>query len=265
MTASLTSAQIALNVDGGDWDDPVWGPANESATAGNDYIVNNTNGAFDLDLPGGAPTTFAGDSLTIVSGSRADFKQDGTATWILDGGTLRHTSGGNNFDIGGSLDITANGGAIDYNNGSFTVSASLTGSGDLSLTSGSGNTSNMLFSGGGSFSGTLNFTTLDSAVNAAALDFSAAYSNASVVFSDPSNYTTGLYDLDSTDTFAAFTVGSTSLAPGTYTYTDLTNEGIGDLFTNNSGSLTVVPEPSVSLLLLGSSALLLLVRRRVRS
>ena len=246
MTASL-SAQIVLTVDNDDWNEATWGPGPSAPTSGNDYLVDGANAANNTRVE---TPTFAGDSLTLTNAGLALFKSSGSTNWILDGGTLQHGTANNTFTVGGDVDVVS-ASTINLNNGDFVFSAPLSGSGDLTIEENSGATS-LTLNGGGTYSGQLDLDTTDVEIT-----FGTSLSNASLLI------TGGSYNLTNNISLASFTADSVTLSPGTYNATDLTNAGVSS-FTDNGGTLTVVPEPSSAILMLAGGGLLFAMGRRPR-
>jgi hypothetical protein len=69
------------------------------------------------------------------------------------------------------------------------------------------------------------------------------------------------YNVFQTNTIKSLTVGTTVVAPGTYTAGELNLLTSSSEFVNGGGTLTVVPEPG-SIALLGGAGMLMLLRRR---
>jgi hypothetical protein len=64
-----------------------------------------------------------------------------------------------------------------------------------------------------------------------------------------------------TNVFASATLGTTALATGTYTLSDLTGLGLDSYIKGTTGSIQVIPEPATLGLIAASGSLLLVVRR----
>ena len=106
-------------------------------SAGNDYFVGLE---FLRTPPDSVDYTFAGDSLTLLSGGAVICKATGSRTvnanWIMDGGYIRSGAGSTQtITIGGTMDIASTG-SIWADQSPYVLSATLSGSGNLSLTSG---------------------------------------------------------------------------------------------------------------------------------
>jgi len=63
------------------------------------------------------------------------------------------------------------------------------------------------------------------------------------------------------DTLAGITNGTSSMAAGTWTATDLNNFFGGTNFVGTTATFTVVPEPDAAVMLLGSAGMLFAFRR----
>lgn len=264
-------------------------------TAGNDYVV--TDKLFRTPTPGG-DVTFQGDSLTINSSSYGDinhafmFKGTGyTATvngMTLNGGNLRAAeSSTHNFRLAGNLSITANGGTMHTQGGMF-VDSAISGSGQLRIED-TGNTDALrvvtFTSGANTFNGNLvmNGGASDRARFALSstgrlnFDIGAVGVNNSVSGTGTANFDgIFLFDLTgasstlgdtwtiasvSSQTFGAnFTVGGGFADNGDDTWTSGNYQ-----FSETTGALEVIPEPSTYAVIFGSLALAgVLVRRRLR-
>lgn len=55
----------------------------------------------------------------------------------------------------------------------------------------------------------------------------------------------GLYNLKGSQRFSKVFIDSKSIAPGTYSFQDLSSEGFADFFIDNGGSITVTQSPEV--------------------
>lgn len=106
-------------------------------------------------------TTFAGDSLTIVSETEVLLKQSNgstsSANLIMDGGILRLSpDGSGSATVAGTIDVQSTSviGLVRNDNLTMTISSTLTGSGDLLLRGGGNNNSgNLLLIFNGNLSG----------------------------------------------------------------------------------------------------------------
>ena len=277
--------QTANDGSNNNWNlDTIWGGA--TPTSGNTYVTGTgfaAAGATNLGVSvtgrirdiGGTP--FAGDSLTIVSGSELLLKNQATtstANIILNGGVIRFAPDGNSAaTLAGNLNVAAES-YLGTNIGviaTFTVASALTGNSILHVSAGSPNTTNLSstisFTGDLSgFTGTLNLGggTRTGGAKDATLDFGQDYFLPSVTLRMGEFASADFLNLDQNLTFGSFSFASTSLAAGTYSA-----ETLNGLFGNGSqfiggGSLSVVPEPSAAALLVGAGCGLVVLGRRRR-
>lgn len=249
---------------------------NAAPIAGNDY---STNG-FTLRTPANTSShTFAGDSLTVTTGSSFSFKGTSSSatitvgSLILDGGSLA-TIITSDFHLAGGLSVTGNGGMLNSQDKNLYVDSVLSGSGALSVidSNGATNGSNTVFftNGSNTYNGTLtvgnsfnltstgklNFAIGANGVNNSvmgagtaafdgifAFDLSGAASSGSWTIVDISTLNesfTGTFIVEGwTDN------GDDTWGSGTYTFSELT------------GLLTTaaIPEPSTYAMLTGALAL----------
>ena len=295
MVTALTSVSNAATITqtvndtvNSDWNThALWGSPAAVPTAGNNYLTANLGGAASSTGLGSSVTTrvrdtgvnpFAGDSLTISSSTELLLKNNNTTTTgnvILNGGTVRFApSGGTLATLAGTLNVAADSylGLAGSVNQTFTVNSAITGSGVLHLAA--GNTASTvqpiltLALGGdlSGFNGVLNLgggTSTSGSINAT-LDFNLNYTLPFVAFVMGQSASADVVNLDQNVTFGSFTFGSTSLAAGTYTATDLNGlVGNGSQFIDGGGTLTVVPEPSTFAMLTAGLTLLAIRRRRI--
>ncbi len=132
-TVSLTSTDTigttSMDQDGvNNWSDGL------DPSAGNDYVVN----VEWLRTPGSGDLVFAGDSLTVQADGGIINKNGGaqtlTANLILDGGLVRSGSGSTDtFTLDGTLDVTANNGALVPDQSPYIINSDITGAGTLYL------------------------------------------------------------------------------------------------------------------------------------
>lgn len=264
-----SSAPITQTVDqSGDsssnWTAAIWGTPAAAATAGHDYLTSS--GFVVRTSNSGSNSTFAGDSLTIEGTGQLRAKRPSTANFILTGGGELQAAG-SSAEIRGTLLVPDADSGTLYATSSYDlpVAAAISGSGTLNTTGLAGvvisNASNT-FSGTWTVSGG---TLTGSAAGAlGAADFvvndqgilDIQYSYLGGTGSDLAINTGGLFNLDdaTAHVFQSVTLGSDSLAPGTYLYSTLTPAQQA-YFTPGilgTGSITVVPEPgTMGLLLLG--------------
>jgi len=271
-------------------------------SAGNTYFVTGTTFTVRSPQSAAASYTFGGDSLTVnnarllfatLGGSNITvnnltltnggmLSNGTTATQVLQG-TLAingsafvrlHTVGaetGRNITIAsqisgngsvgliqkGTLSLTGVGNTF---NGTWTV-------GGIGVTIPDGtysNSSSLISSLVGSSAGSLG---VDSNVTLniwSRFDVNYDWSTAGALTlaSNGGSATAIIMTLDQNITVGALTVAGFSFGSGTYDYNALSTLGYADYFTNNGGSITVVPEPhSVALLALGSVGVMLWGRR----
>lgn len=282
--------QTANDGTNGNWNTrAIWGTPAATPTAGNDYVTGTgfaAAGATNLGVSvtgrirdtGVAP--FAGDSLTIVSGSELLLKNlstTSTANIILNGGVIRYApTGGNAATLAGNLDVAAES-YLGTNNGvvtTFTVAAALTGNSILHVAAGAGDASNLSstisFTGDLSgFTGTFNLGggTRTGGAKDATLDFGQDYVLPSVSLRMGETASADFLNLDQNLTFGSFSFASTALPAGTYSAAALNGLfGNGSQFIDLAGThtFTVVPEPSAAALLAGVGCCLVVLGRRRR-
>ena len=131
VTLSVTDSigETSMDQDGSNhWSDGL------DPSVGNDYVVD----VEWLRTPGSGDVVFAGDSLTLQSNGGIITKNGGaqtvTTNLILDGGLVRSGAGsGDTFTLAGTVDITANNGALVPDQSPYIISADITGTGDLYL------------------------------------------------------------------------------------------------------------------------------------
>jgi hypothetical protein len=275
----------------GNWNTrAIWGTPAATPTAGNDYVTGTgfaAAGATNLGVSvtgrirdtGVAP--FAGNSLTIVSGSELLLKNlanaTSTANIILNGGVIRYApTGGSAATLAGNLNVAAES-WLGTNNGvvtTFTVASAITGNSILHIAAGSGDSSNLSstisFTGDLSgFTGTFNLGggTRTGGAKDATLDFGQDYFLPGVALVMGQTASADFLNLDQNLTFGSFSFASTALPAGTYSAANLnTLFGNGGQFIDLAGThtLTVVPEPSAAALLAGAGCGLAALGRRRR-
>ncbi|GAA5483201.1 hypothetical protein [Haloferula sargassicola] len=166
---SLSQAQaeiITQSIGNIDWNAAMWGDPAAPPTAGNDYFTDSTLDRVRIAADG-TSSTFGGDSLTLVQGSRALIKlQNGAVATLngdltLDGGGISYGPNGgphdgtlivDNFVVTGTgADITPSGGV-----GTFTIDGTLRGDGDLQMLVVSGtNLRTVVFTDVGDYTGNM--------------------------------------------------------------------------------------------------------------
>ncbi|MDQ8207303.1 PEP-CTERM sorting domain-containing protein [Coraliomargarita sp. SDUM461003] len=252
------------NTDGG----AIWSDGN-AASAANDYFVSG----FTLRTTTSS-STFSGNSLTLQSGGSLLLKP-GEANriytinnLILDGGTINHGQPSNsNTFIAGAITLlsdslyTATGSS--YRNA--TISASVSGSSVFNVNLGTSDDLT-ISSASNSFSGEWRVTQSDSG---SVSDFFAtgngALGNADVTIGSGIKFDVdydiasstktlaldGIMILDQNHTFGIVQIDGDTLAAGTYSFADLNTAYDAFFEDGGTGSITVVPEPSVYALLSG--------------
>lgn len=264
-------------------------------TAGNDYVV--TDLLFRTPTPGG-DVVFQGGSLTINSSVYGDlnrafmFKGTGyTATvnnMTLNGGNLRAAEGSSQiFRLDGNLTITATGGTM-HTQGGLVVDSAISGSGPLRIED-SGNTDALrvvtFTSGANTFNGNLILN--GSASDRARFDLApTGLLNFDIGAPGVNNSVFGT----GTATFSGvflFDLAAASSTPGdSWTIASVSNQSFGNTFSVGggfidngdgtwtsglyqfselTGALEVIPEPSTYAVIFGSLVLAgaLLRRRRL--
>lgn len=148
----LPTATVTQTVDDIDWNGDMWGSPAAGPVSG-DLHVSASVGAQNRFLTSTEDSTFGGDSLKVVTGTKAVLKTEHGHTstipgyLILDGGSLIHQPGSGTHHV--TLDalilsVTVNGGFIAVGSDSWRLSidAVLTGIGDLTLRYNSGTDAN---------------------------------------------------------------------------------------------------------------------------
>lgn len=254
----------------------IWNP-NGAPIAGNDYI--NPLG-FTLRTPE-ATSTFAGDSLTIrgTLGLKSAVSTSRTKTvnnLILDGGVIQNFTDGANFiqTLAGNVTVLSNSSVVVGNSLQVrhtVLSAAIGGSGNLSVSTLGGSGSRLeVTNAANTFSGFWNLNsgllrfTLDGSVGNGDIRVSGGTleiqhnwnNNGSLLDIDGGNITLGAFNW----TVGALDLGGSSLAPDNYTVAELNSFGTGVF--SGTGSITVVPEPTVVSMMICGLGILLSVPRR---
>ena len=259
-----------------DWD---WAAAGVSpgSYAGNDFV---NSGTIRTRESGG--DTFNGASLTVngtlaLKSSNGQSKTNTVNDLRLDGLISNFTSGsGKTQTLAGGLTFIGDSNVNATKAGEtrhITIASLVSGASGITVTHQGGTTSNRVryTNASNSFSGTWK-------VNAAELIFNnaGAVGTADIIVSGANadleikgdwnigaelTVTAGTVKLADFDwTVNALTLGSDSIAAGTYTVSELDALGAG-VFTGTTGTITVIPEPA-SLVLMGLGSLCMLSRRR---
>jgi len=253
-----------------------------AASGTNDYVVSG----FTLRTTTGS-STFQGNSLTLQTGGSLLLKPNSSNivhtinNLILDGGTINHGQPANsNTYIAGAITLisdsnyTATG--SDYRNA--TISASVSGSSVFNVNLGTSDDLT-ISSASNSFDGEWRVTQNDSgSVSNFFATGNGALGNADVTIgsgirfdadydinnSAKSLVLDGIMTLDQDHTFGIVQIDGDTLAAGTYSFADLNTAYDAFFEDGGTGSLTVVPEPSVYALFSGLLAFgWLAMRRRV--
>lgn len=266
------AATIVQTVGNIDWNANMWGSPAAAPTAGNDYVTATgvTNDLVRISANGGS-STFGGASLRIVSGTAGLLKNSNSTSTIngsliLDGGLINHgPNGGDTSNLAATLDVDGfevrSASEIQIGNaaGNLTVTAPLTGAGNLALYGTNSQTGDIVsFNGISAFTGTINLGTSGA--------LTLGFGTADYTFSNTLNILgTSVLQVNNGQTLT-FTLGDLidpvngAVAVGTYTGAGLT--GLGANYANNGGTLVVIPEPSAALLGLACLSAVFLRRRR---
>ncbi len=256
----------------------------EAASGTHDYI----NDAFTLRTPTSS-STFSGKSLKLTTGDGTQgsllLKPNGANrvftidNLILDGGKITHGQPGiTNAFIAGAITLTADSfysaTGSDYRRA--TISASVSGSSVFNIDLGTSDDL-LISSTSNSFDGEWRVTQADSG---STTDFFAtgngSLGNADVTIGSGIKFDVdydiasstktldlnGLMILDQDHTFGIVQINGDTLGAGTYSFTDLNTAYDAFFEDGGTGSLTVVPEPSVYALLSGMLAFVCIAMRR---
>jgi fibronectin-binding autotransporter adhesin len=170
MLTAVGHSQIVQTVASGgtttEWNDAIWGTPAAVPSSGNAYqTAAGLDASSDTRLgvfvtgrvrayggTDGTPT-FAGSSLSIVSGTELLIKSAGTtyaANLLLNGGVVRFApNAGGNATLTGTLNVGAESylGVVQSSTSVFTVNSTLTGSSLLHLAGGDGDGNSLIFGG----------------------------------------------------------------------------------------------------------------------
>ena len=239
-TATLGDT-ITQTVGNLDWNAAMWGTPAAAPTSGNDYVsaTGVLNNNFRISAAGTA-STFLGNSLKVVSGTRALLKnQNGAIATLngdlfLDGGRISHAP--NTGPHAGTLHlnqlvVSGTGSFIDINGVStFTIDGTLTGSGDLLLKP-------ELTAGGTiSIAGISNYTGALTVQAPVRLDFGADYTFTNSL----TLQTTATLNVDKALTFTAGKLIANGVVINAGTYSGATLTALGANFVDGGGTLTVL-------------------------
>lgn len=255
----------------------IWNP-DGAPVAGNDYINPAT---FTLRTPDTSGPSFAGDSLTIRGslGMKSTNNSSFTKTvsnLILDGGSISNFTSGAGFiqTLQGNMNVVS-ASTIQVGQTSetrhFRFSCAISGSGQVNFNSAGGTGSYLEVTNGANTysglwdiaSGILRFTSSGS-VGSADIHITSGTveiqhnwaGTGSLLDVDGGNITLGAFNWTVSD----LNIGSNILPPDNYTVAELNSYGTG-IF-SGTGSITVVPEPSVTILCLTGACLVVFRSRR---
>lgn len=276
-TASLSAAtitQVGANSFGESWlTGADWSDGNP-ASAGNDYV--NTGFLLRTPTAGSGPFVFAGDSLTINGGGELLVRDENAFAVVqignltLDSAVVNVFSGQKNL-VATTVTIGAGGARFSTatsNTFVFDTNSTVQGAGNI----GQGGNGNALL-----WFNTLNASTYTGTIVAGnalgntsdgstRLQFRDGFSSGGglvLARADTNDPTRLIFDADIT--FTSLQIDGVNFGNGTYNFTDLTAQVSADFFIGNTGTITVVPEPSTFALLSGALALLAIARRRRRA
>lgn len=294
LTLPLHAASVFWDGGGSNqlWDTPENWSDNAAPSAANDYVVDNAT----VRSPDASSTSFAGNSLTIQNGAVLNLYRTNIGSYFNNNhaipglsvsnaeirpessnGSIAHTltnalalSGANTVNMTQRSNFTMN----------LFLGGAITGSGSLNVTRGSvGTQRKLVFSGDASgYSGditvagnTASKTLIFDIANAGGwgtgdltmgdfgvLDLVTAFTSGSSSLALSNNST---LKLTAGASIAGLSINGNAVPLGTYSAAELTALGFGGNFSGD-GSLSVIPEPSSSLLLVLSSSLLLIRKRR---
>lgn len=279
-TVTVSAAQAALvtqdttNNTNDSWSQAATWDNNNPASVGNDYV---TPSGFVLRSPAyyGPGTAFPGDSLTIYGALGLTPSSTGSLTFsdlTIDGGNLGIYTASNDRPIYGNITLANDVRFSNSSGRSLYFEAAIGGSGTTSIVNG-GRT--ILVNPANTYGGTWIISDGQLVTSGGTLGDGASMAIAGANTSDyieldydwvtngTLTVTGGLFYLSHDHTVSSFVVGSTVFGPGVYTHADLDSAGFGSLFTDDGGSITVVPEPATAALFaLGGITLVGLHRRK---
>lgn len=289
---AATVTMVNTNASGESWATAGDWSNSQAASSSHDYVVNANFQVRPVQT--GGSQTFPGLNLTL--NGTGSLTTDGTlglaqdtnsttnvANLFVNGGVIVATTNGLTQTLAGSLTFGGPGGTIRTGGNTtaarnITVASSILGSGTITayqrgtiLLTGSGNSFAGTWSIGGLTNSATLFTTFDaqsanslgtnSSVNLnafASLDVDYDWSTSGSLTLN----TNGVLILDQALTVGSLTIGGSPLGAGNYSFSFL-NTNYDAFFQNGgSGSITVVPEPSIfGLFLLGAVGMMALRRR----
>jgi hypothetical protein len=261
---------------GKNWNEPIWDPGPTVPTAGNTYEVLQ-NGL--VRNPTVATSTFSGDSLQLDGASILRMKPpaDGITTTvnfpgvngalglILNGGGVDPGSPNTTFVVAGKILVAADsfllGPTVDSNR-NLIITASLSGTGSITVQNFFNNSGATIRSVSNDFSGNWIVTAgrlTGSGANSLGSGniYIAAGSRLEILYNiqTPGALALdGVMSLTSDCQFSSAIINGTSLTNGVYSYNDLKTKFPANLAAGGSGSITVVaPDVSLSFLRNGTS------------
>lgn len=254
------------------WNGNAVQPGNDYLTAvgatplGTSFAANGKTWQFFnniRDTSGAAPadTTFGGDRLTLVSGSRLLMKGRNTTSTVNlvmqdNSHIILANDGAGSGNLAGTIAVASS--ALT----AIGIQPNLSGSGNTlniasTFTGGTGSTVQLILHGGSTnhlnltgdisaFGGTFLVVTSTALSTGPNSTFSFASGIASMATLQLIPSPNIAFDLNSDVAFGSIVIGGDTLDVGTYTYEDLEVRGYGTVFIPNGGTLTVIPEPSVA-------------------
>ncbi len=239
VSIQANAATITQTVGNVDWNAAMWGTPAAAPTASNDYVTATVGNDLLRLSADGSSSTFGGDSLTVVTNTRALMKnaEGTTATingnFIMDGGRLSLGVTSSATLSATEFNITAKGAWVDQptNGKTLTIDAILTGVGNLLIDCEGIASSTQIISFGsvGSYTG-------DITVNEGmGLDFGEDH-----IFAGGLALTAASHlNVDQTLSFEVgkLTVDGIAIAGGTYTGASL--DALGTNFNNSGGTLII--------------------------
>jgi hypothetical protein len=279
--AALISQVTATNAGPADWNDgTAWSDGNAPSGA-NDYVTN-----IRLDSPNNPPgtETFAGNSLRLDSGANLQLRNTGgpteeiTINLIMNGGEFASNSGGT-LHLAGTIDVISNSSIKLFENATqqrnVVISSLISGGSGVELLNRRGSDIDSAFTRIDNASNTFSGTWVSDDARFFFDNAGAAGINASISVTND-GYTRVQGDWFGNALTAAaggevevrdfsWTVNSLNangfdFSEGTYTIAELNTLSTSTIFTGTTGTIQVVPEPSVALL--GGIGLVGLLRRR---
>jgi fibronectin-binding autotransporter adhesin len=267
-----------------EWNDAIWGTPAAVPTNGNAYqtaagLVASSDTRLGVFVTGrvrayggadGNPT-FAGSSLSVVSGTELLIKSTGTtyaANLLLNGGVVRFAPNdpGGNATLTGTLNVGAESylGVVQGAASVFTVNSTLTGSSLLHLAAGDGNSNSLIFGGDLSgYTGTFDIgggnTNVGTNNRRVTVGFSQAYNLPSLRILMGAHGTTDVLSLDHDLTVGSLssTTGNAAIQGGASAGTRTLSTGALGLTESFSGSISNGSGGTLGLTKIGAGTLTL--------